>query len=1296
MKLGLGNSTGKGTLSQPGIVNDSLEAYLKYNGGLPQELSEGSLSLDGSNDYFGGTATVAGATKLTITCWLKHYDTDTINILSKGNYNDNAAGFHLKLDGNRISFSVRQQFEYWDNQVETFNEWNHIAIVWDSDAGTTKLYVNGTYQHVGSTGGTYAAVQSEAAALLIGRNTASGSTYGKANIANVGIWVDKASTEAEIKSIMHKNYSTLSSTESTSLHRWWGLDSSYTVVDPSPAVKTADSVSGSVATLYNGASIDSFDSPKKWRGIDSSGNNHHSELYTGRALEFDGVTDYLTGPADTVLPTDLSKDFTVAVWFKVDTAADAIIWGIKQNNENRVGLCIADDGEIAQAHYDDRDGQSDYIRSATAVGTIKPNKWYRAVCVWTGIGATTAGDTGAGVRSLISHQKFYINGVTPTVTDQSVYGSELGPTQEYLTIGAVGETVEHWFSGKMSDFQIWDYAWTAEDAAFDYANPEKTVLNRGGTSLTESNLKLWYPMNNGYRGLQSCVFDASNTGLNDVSVTNGDFSDTTSIDSSSSALTGWTNGSTHNSTNKFTIADGKCTVISDGTATAITQEILTIGVAYKYSIEITEATSGAIKLSHGSVYFASSLNSVGTYTGYFTASDATFGITRNGACNITFDNVSLETVNNKHHATTVFYGDELIANGGFETNVSGWTDINGSLASGPTHNTSHAKVGAESLSFVANAYEEGVLASFTTVTGRTYKVDFWAKPLNSETKIRLVLREGDGSGFISTEDLTLSSYSTATGTVGSGNWYNITKTFTESGGGSSCEIRIASASDDADGTFAIDEVSIKEEGIASGWTDADQQTDIPQTALQSYNQLAFARGDDSLSNSFGMKKTDTGSNTFMGLTEGSLSAWVFINKKESCTLWQMNIQGSSSTDYLRSYYADSTGRIDIVQEKGNVAQFSYSVDLDSIWPDHTFLKQWIHFVWSNDNTTAVPKIYINGEDQALLEAVNTDKSGWSDFTNDGNTNDFSVMGGGWGNVLSGGMTEISCWNKQLTQAEVNELYNDGKAADALTHSASGNLKGYWRNDGVGRYWTSLSSPGTNTLALQNAGEAELITQQAGEDTSRDCQGFLLNKRRETASLNLYDDQSEFIAQGPLVKSGHPLTIAEFENFTVSMWVKIEGKDRVNQPLINIIQSNANHFTASYHSDEDIRFSYETNSTLVRYQTNTANLFTVGQWTHVAFVCKISESTDTDRVKIYIDGKFRTSTVAQSGTTSSPANDHSMWIGCEKTKGTKLSGLIDDVAIYSKTLTDGLTSPSDGDVAKGEISRNYKAGKRSHK
>ena len=1290
MKLGLGNSTGKGTLSQPGIVSDNLETFLKNNSGLPEKISEGSLSLDGSNDNLSCNATVTGATKLTIACWIKHYDTDEIPILTKGAYNHNDGEFHLKLSSNRISFSVRQQFEYWNDKIEDFNVWNHIAIAWDSDAGTTKLYINGSVADgAGGTGGTYAAVVGSNS-MFIGRNTSTGSTYGKANIANMGLWVNRALTEAEIKSVMHKNYSALSSAETESLHRWWALDNSYTVVDPSPATKTKDSVSESVGDLNSGASIDLLDYPKKWRGIDSSGNNHHSQLYTGRALEFDGVTDYLDLGTDTQFidfsaETEQSKRaWTVACWINFDEA--------KANHQAVCGgggsivnyLCLGATEKLAIYDIDNSSW-----RYANTV--LNPKTWYRAVWAFNGDAEIT----------------FYVNGVADGTgvigtTDNDNSDLEL----RYVGVWAPAQADPRYWEGKMCNFQAWQGAWTADDVAFDYANPEKTILNRGGTSLTESNLKLWYPMNDGYEGQKACIFDAANTGLGPNLVTDGDLS--------SGTTSNFTNS---NGASTFEISTDRSYVgnysmhIADATAyRGLYQNISTDlikGKTYKISARVW-VVSGSVRMEPADGISDDNTHVMSTTTGewellecYFTVdteSTETIYLARTGTSPSEFyvDDMKLEIVNDKHHATTVMYGDELLANTGFETDVSNWSS-SGSLTSGPTHNTSHAKVGAESLSFVASAAEGGVkTAKYATVTGRRYRMSFWAKPLNSETKIRQVIMEGDGSGWINASDITLSGLDTDTGAVGSGNWYYIEYDYTEASGGSDAELRILSASDDADGTFAIDEVSVKEIGAASGWTDADQQIEIPQTGLQSYNELAFGRGDKTLTNGFGVKKTDVASSTFMGLTEGSVSAWVFLNEKEDVCLWHMNQKGAGTTDYLRSYFSQSTGKIDIVQEKSNVVQFSYNLDLDTYWASNKYLKKWMHLVWSNDNTTAVPKIYLNGEDATLFEVTNTDKSGWSDFTTDGDTNDFSFMGGGWANVINGCMTEVSCWNKQLTQAEVNELYNGGKAANALTHSASGNLKGYWRNEGITKNWPNLYSPGVNTMHLQNQAQASIVLQQAGVDSSRDCQGFLMNRKRDTNCLNFYDDKTTSISQGPLVKSGNPLTEADFETFTVSMWVKLESNSRANQPLINIIYDNANHFTAMTHSDNKIYFSYETNSTLERYKTTTTDLLTVGEWVHVAFVCKIAESTATDRVKVYVDGKFRVSTTSQTTTTSSPSNRDSMWIGCEKVKGTKLVGQIDDVAVYNKVLTDGLTSPSDGDVAKGEISRNYKAGKRSHK
>ena len=50
----------------------------------------------------------------------------------------------------------------------------------------------------------------------------------------------------------------------------------------------------------------------------------------------------------------------------------------------------------------------------------------------------------------------------------------------------------------------------------------------------------------------------------------------------------------------------------------------------------------------------------------------------------------------------------------------------------------------------------------------------------------------------------------------------------------------------------------------------------------------------------------------------------------------------------------------------------------------------------------------------------------------------------------------------LTQAEVNDLYNDGKAKSALEASGSGNLVGYWRNNGLAEWKDLKGSNDVNT------------------------------------------------------------------------------------------------------------------------------------------------------------------------------------------------------------------------------------------
>ena len=261
------------------------------------------------------------------------------------------------------------------------------------------------------------------------------------------------------------------------------------------------------------ATIQTIQKPTRARALDTSGNNNHGQIYSGRALEFDGISDYLSVSGSTTgikfidytaESTAANRAWTVALWFNFDA--------VSSSNQHLLGYeSVGID--VATSNYlridsSEKLGFYDVGGSNHTADTVLiPGTWYRAVFVYNG------SDT----------INFYVNGVadgdgTLTVGDNNNADLDISIIGAKLTNGVVSAA----FAGKMSDLQAWQGAWTQSDVTYDYLNPEQLALNNSGTSLTNSNLKLWYPMNDGHRGQQSFISDASNTGIvtGDI-ITNG-------------------------------------------------------------------------------------------------------------------------------------------------------------------------------------------------------------------------------------------------------------------------------------------------------------------------------------------------------------------------------------------------------------------------------------------------------------------------------------------------------------------------------------------------------------------------------------------------------------------------------------------------------------------------------------------------------------------------------------------------------------------------------------------------------
>ena len=199
--------------------------------------------------------------------------------------------------------------------------------------------------------------------------------------------------------------------------------------------------------------------PLNPRGNDQSPKGYNrAELYTGKALDFDGVNDYvdigsfsMSGNNATFV-FNYNQDAAASGKFVFDNEGARL--SIGQGDVS--GSFGVDTGSIAWEYF----------------GSLESGKWY-------GIAVIIEGSTA----------RCYANGVA--------FGDavDIGETLNFAnvtnaTIGARYSKTASNFDGQLSGFKIFNTALTAAQVADLYNNPEKIVP----TGVADSALKLWLPM----------------------------------------------------------------------------------------------------------------------------------------------------------------------------------------------------------------------------------------------------------------------------------------------------------------------------------------------------------------------------------------------------------------------------------------------------------------------------------------------------------------------------------------------------------------------------------------------------------------------------------------------------------------------------------------------------------------------------------------------------------------------------------------------------------------------------------
>ena len=416
-------------------------------------------------------------------------------------------------------------------------------------------------------------------------------------------------------------------------------------------------------------------------------------LYSGRALEFDGIIDSINCGNDAAL--DITGSLSLSAWVNVPNLSNNGVVVAKGNvggeySTVQYSLYVYNDNTV---RFELSNGNGSEVDTTDTTDAIPVDTWTYLAAVF---------DASAGTT------RIYING-EESVSDTSMGYTAIRSNTGNCSIGADIVSTRYYLNGKLANVQIWDAAWSASDVQYAYTHPEKFAYNTPGTSLTSSNLKAWYPMTEGNpRSPQTSVYDGSPKELGSELASSISFSGTGwAWDSDTKVLTGTT-----------------------ATGDGVSSSVLTTAVAgkvYKLTWD-TSISSGGYYVSLGGSAATSQYTSGTSHVVYLTTGSTAQTVTFDPSDPFsgTISNISLKQVQMGNHGTTTFLGDELWdTDSATGTVVDNWT-VEGSNTVAVDTNT--IKITHEDNANGAYIrFRDAHDLSEDLVIGRTYRLSIDAK-----------------------------------------------------------------------------------------------------------------------------------------------------------------------------------------------------------------------------------------------------------------------------------------------------------------------------------------------------------------------------------------------------------------------------------------------------------------------------------------------------------------------------------------------------------------------------------------
>ena len=602
---------------------------------------------------------------------------------------------------------------------------------------------------------------------------------------------------------------------------------------------------------------------------------------------------------------------------------------------------------------------------------------------------------------------------------------------------------------------------------------------------------------------------------------------------------------------------------------------------------------------------------------------------------VVFDAAGTDNTAKKHAATT-FLGDELIGDTSFDTNVSASTT--------GTHWTTSAdwSIGSGVATHDGSGSSNLTSSALGLVEGKQYRITITVGDAGTTTaRVKLML----GSSSVLAHD---GSY------LDEGS-----HSFDATAGGDNDTLIIRYVG----GEPTVDDVSVKELGIATGWTDANQQQTIPQTALMDGSvMMTFDGTNDGIM---------TGVVTDIHTKSFTFGGWFNFRNKGS---WSGVAIGGGGNSLSTVRICGTRGLYTVLD--GSTAEL-YTTDL----PEN----EWVHVIITHNISTKSLQTYINGvaDTSASQPKTYTEDSleGHNTNSNQNKIIMFDSMGG------SGGRQDgivgdcVLFTDVAFSASEVTSLYNNGKPFNATKHSQASNLTGYWINNHLSSDGKWKDQVGTNHGTI--TGGENYIFFQEGVTGNLDTQGFNTNIHHP-ANGALHLNGSTWAGANDADYANIPYNVDIDGDFSIEMWRKLTRKYQANQDGYILGADNVDFIVVPYAQSSGtltqvyIRTnSGDTNTITLDTSTDGVDLRpSIYEWFHMVFL------RESGTYKVYINGVDLNTGDRETGDS---ANNFTFRTIAKMTgTSSQAQGFIDELRIYDKALT----------VA--EAGKNYKHGKNKHK